>query len=274
MTAVTATNMGMGMSTKHTFRVAMLGLSETEQRVLKSIARISVSRASNYEFVDLDSACQNDVVLIDGDSPQAVQSWRNAPRNEPAVFVSSTEIEGQKCLRRPIMGARLLALLDEVTSKQRLPTSESSLPRTPTAAFASPQSVTKSLALVVDDSPTVRKHIEQGLAPFGLNVDFAETGEEALDRLAASSYDIVFLDVVLPGIDGYAVCKAIKKDRRMKSTPVIMLTGKSSTFDRIKGSLAGCDTYLTKPVEYELFQNVVKKYIGASLGVMPSMAKA
>lgn len=274
MTAVTATNMGMSMSTKQTFRVAMLGLPETEQRVLKSIARISAGRASNYEFVDLDSASPSDVVLVDGDSPQALQCWRDTPHNEPAVFVSSTEFEGQKCLRRPIMGARLLALLDEITSKQSRPTVGASLPRPPAMAVPASQTVAKSLALVVDDSPTVRKHIEQGLAPFGLNVHFAETGEEALDRLATSSYDIVFLDVVLPGIDGYAVCKAIKKDRGMKSTPVIMLTGKSSTFDRIKGSLAGCDTYLTKPVEYELFQNVVKKYIGASLGVMPAMAKA
>ncbi|MCX7156599.1 MAG: response regulator [Rhodocyclales bacterium] len=261
------------MSTKRTFRVAMLGLTETEQRVLKSIARISSSRASNYEFVDHTSASHNDVVIVDGDSPQALQSWRSTPHQEPAVFVGSTELEGEKCLKRPIMGARLLVLLDEITSKQPRPAAETSLPRAPEIP-ADGRGAVKSLALVVDDSPTVRKHIEQGLAPFGLKVHFAETGEEALDRLASASYDIVFLDVVLPGIDGYAVCKAIKKDREMKATPVIMLTGKSSTFDRIKGSLAGCDTYLTKPVEYELFQNVVKKYIGASLGVMPALTNA
>lgn len=269
-----AMNMGKIMSTKHTFRVAMLGLPETEQRVLKSIARISAGRASNYEFVDIDATSKNDVVLVDGDSPQALQSWRSSTHHEPAVFVGSIELEGQKCLKRPIMGARLLALLDEITSKQLLPAQDSIFPHRPESPAATRQAATKSLALVVDDSPTVRKHIEQGLAPFGLNVHFAETGEEALDRLAASRYDIVFLDVMLPGIDGYAVCKTIKKDRGMKGTPVIMLTGKSSTFDRIKGSLAGCDTYLTKPVEYELFQSVVKKYIGASIGVMPSIANA
>lgn len=169
------------------------------------------------------------------------------------------------------MGARLLALLDEITSKQLHDVPDSATSHTPLTSVAQPppaKSNDSGLALVVDDSPTVRKHIELGLAPFGLKVHFAETGEEALDQLAVTSFDIVFLDVVLPGIDGYAVCKAIKKDKRMKETPVIMLTGKSSTFDRIKGSLAGCDTYLTKPVEYQVFQDVVKKYIGASIGIM------
>ncbi|NJD33464.1 MAG: response regulator [Betaproteobacteria bacterium] len=169
------------------------------------------------------------------------------------------------------MGARLLALLDEITVSRQHEVAEPATSHPPLATVAAPPPLVSNdtgLALVVDDSPTVRKHIELGLAPFGLKVHFAETGEEALSQLSVTRFDIVFLDVVLPGIDGYTVCKSIKKDRRMKATPEIMLTGKSSTFDRIKGSLAGCDTYLTKPVEYQVFQDVVKKYIGASIGIM------
>lgn len=242
----------MSVHADRPFRVAMLGLTAIERRVLQSIARISAGRSRSYEFVEFYSSTEFDVVFVDADSPQALQGWRSSVRREPAVMIVSLAIAGQKCLTRPLMGARLLTLLDEIT------------------ANLDAEASAKCLALVVDDSPTVRKHIEQGLAPFGLDVHFAETGEEALERMAALTYNIVFLDVVLPGIDGYAVCKAIKKDKGMKETPVIMLTGKSSTFDRIKGSLAGCDTYLTKPVEYELFQNVVRKYVGASLGVMPA----
>jgi twitching motility two-component system response regulator PilG len=73
-------------------------------------------------------------------------------------------------------------------------------------------------------------------------------------------YDIIFLDVILPGADGYQVCKHIKKNPLLKQTPVVMLTSKASPFDRVRGSLAGCDTYLTKPVDYQEFKQVLEKY--------------
>lgn len=251
----------------------MVGLPEVEQRVLKSVGRISSVRTNCYEFDDLGKTPDGDIVVVDGDSPQAMQSWRDAALSVPVLFFGSGNDAGQTWLKRPIMGMRLLALLDEImgSSAPAAPKPETGgSGATVAAAMSNIPSPPphRSLALVVDDSPTVRKGIELGLAPFGLSLHFAETGEEALERLATTTYDIVFLDVVLPGIDGYAVCKVIKKDKGMKKTPVIMLTGKSSTFDRIKGSLAGCDTYLTKPVEFKVFQDVVKKYLGDTIGVM------
>jgi twitching motility two-component system response regulator PilG len=117
-------------------------------------------------------------------------------------------------------------------------------------------------ALVVDDSPTIRKQIEIELEHLGIAADLAESGEQAIGFLNQSqSYDLIFLDVVLPGVDGYNLCKTIKRDRQRKRTPVIMLTGKGSPFDRVRGKLAGCNTYLTKPVGRERFQTVVKKYL-------------
>lgn len=269
MTTGAMINTGMRMTANRTYRVAMLGLPEAEQRILKSVARISAGRSRSYEFVDLEAERQSDIVVVDGDSPLALQSWRSSSHAEPAVFFVSKEIEGQTCLKRPIMGARLLAMLDDVVAKVANMTSGQpgggrSLVQDAARAVGAPS----RLALVVDDSPTVRKHIEMGLAPFGLRVNVAETGEQALELLANNTYDIVFLDVVLPGIDGYAVCKSIKKDKGTKMTPVIMLTGKSSTFDRIKGSLAGCDTYLTKPVDYQVFRDTVTKYLKSSAGVV------
>lgn len=243
------------MKKSETYRVGMLGLPEVEQRVLKSIGRISSNRACAYEFQEVPSGTQGeprDILLVDGDSQQVVRSWETAHSNEPTVFITSTEVEGQTFLKRPLLGARLLNLLDEFVGKLRV-----APPIDETAGVAEGSRV----ALVVDDSPTVRKHIELGLASLGLTVHVAETGEEALDLLAINPYDIVFLDVVLPGVDGYEVCKIIKKGKNTKHIPVIMLTGKSSTFDRIKGSLAGCDTYLTKPVEYNVFRSTVSKYL-------------
>ena len=79
--------------------------------------------------------------------------------------------------------------------------------------------------------------------------------------LAQNSYDIIFLDVVLPGTDGYQVCKDIRKNPGTRQTPVIMLTSKSSPFDRVRGSLVGCSAYLTKPVDYNAFRAAVSKYL-------------
>ena len=114
---------------------------------------------------------------------------------------------------------------------------------------------------MVDDSSPVRKQIELELNYFGIKVDTAATGEQAIDFINNKSYNLIFLDVVLPGIDGYQLCKSLKRGKTKKKTPVIMLTSKSSPFDRVKGALAGCDSYLTKPVKQETFQKVVKKYL-------------
>jgi twitching motility two-component system response regulator PilG len=119
-------------------------------------------------------------------------------------------------------------------------------------------------ALVVDDSSTIRKQIEMELKLFGVQVDAVESGERAFELLAHKNYDLILLDVMLPGVDGYQICKTIKKDKAKKETPVVMLTSKSSPFDRIKGALAGCDTYLTKPVKQSSFEKVIKKYLKSS----------
>ena len=119
-------------------------------------------------------------------------------------------------------------------------------------------------ALVVDDSPTVRTKIDLALRFHNVATDCVETGEQALEMLGKKDYDLVFLDIILPGADGYEVCRAIKHRHGTKRLPVIMLTSKSSPFDRIRGSLAGCSTYLIKPVENVTFHEVVEKYLAAA----------
>ncbi len=114
-------------------------------------------------------------------------------------------------------------------------------------------------ALVVDDSLPVRKQVAMALERSGISADFAESGEAALDLIAKNDYEIIFLDVIMPGVDGYEVCKSIKRDKHKKNIPVVMLTGKSSPFDRVKGKLSGCDTYLTKPVSIREFNSTLNK---------------
>ena len=113
-------------------------------------------------------------------------------------------------------------------------------------------------ALVVDDSPTVRMQLVKTIERMGMDCDAAEGGEAALAHLANQSYQIIFVDVVMPDMDGYKLTREIKRNKAHKGTPVIILTSKSSPFDRARGALAGCDTYLTKPVELKrLFEATV-----------------
>ena len=99
------------------------------------------------------------------------------------------------------------------------------------------------------------------LADFRFNVDYAESGEQAIGFTGQKHYACVFLDVVMPGIDGYQVCKLIKSNRGSQKTTVIMLTSKDSPFDKIRGSMSGCDAYLTKPVDEEKLLETIAKFL-------------
>ena len=114
-------------------------------------------------------------------------------------------------------------------------------------------------ALVVDDSAAIRKQLELELKASHIYPDFAETGEEALEKIQANQYDLIFLDIILPGLDGYEVCKTMRTKPHLKKTPIIMLSGKTSPLDEVKGVLAGASTYLTKPVKHEQFQQTLQR---------------
>ena len=115
--------------------------------------------------------------------------------------------------------------------------------------------------LVVDDNLTVREFMRTKLEPFNFNVDYAESGEQAVGLTGQRRYACVFLDVVMPGIDGYQVCKLIKSKKAQGKTHVVMLTSKGSPFDKIRGAMAGCDAYLTKPVDEEKLLETVVRFL-------------
>ena len=123
----------------------------------------------------------------------------------------------------------------------------------------SDESVLTPRALVVDDSPSVRKQLELELELFDVDVDYAATAKEAMDYLGKGNYDVAFLDVVLPDKDGFSICRHIKETK--EGTSVIMLTGKAKQADKVKGALAGCDAYMVKPVGRLMFQTTVRNYL-------------
>ena len=103
--------------------------------------------------------------------------------------------------------------------------------------------------MIVDDSPTIRKILGLTLERAGYAVIAEPDGEAALNKLTQVIPGIVLLDIAMPNLDGYEVCKRIKQDARTANVPVIMLSGKDAFFDKVKGHLAGATEYLTKPFE-------------------------
>lgn len=104
-------------------------------------------------------------------------------------------------------------------------------------------------ALIVDDSEVVRKALGMLLAKRNIDVTTASDGQQALNMIDEKRhFDVVFLDIVMPEVDGYKVCKALKKAPHMNDATVVMLTSRTSKFDRVRASLVGSDYYLTKPV--------------------------
>ncbi len=101
--------------------------------------------------------------------------------------------------------------------------------------------------LVVDDSATIRRSAESMLAAEGHEVITAENGFDALSKVARHNPDLIFVDIMMPRLDGYQTCAIIKNNAQYRATPVIMLTSKDGLFDQARGRVVGSDLYLTKP---------------------------
>jgi len=101
--------------------------------------------------------------------------------------------------------------------------------------------------LVVDDSKTIRRTAETLLSKEGCQVFTAIDGFDALSKIADHQPDLIFVDIMMPRLDGYETCSLIKHNKIFKQTPVIMLSSKDGLFDRARGRIVGSEQYLTKP---------------------------
>src|SRR5215510_7459467 len=118
--------------------------------------------------------------------------------------------------------------------------------------------------LVIDDSNTIRKSAEMFLRQAGYEVFLAEDGFDALAKISDHEPQVIFVDIMMPRLDGYQTCALIKQTPTLRSTPVIMLSSKDGIFDRARGRLAGSDRYLTKPFTKEGLVAAVEEYIKPS----------
>ena len=276
-----------------TFVVDTYGVDGKDKFVLERIFKITEGRTRSYVIQDGSDDQTSDIAMVNVSKKEAIREWgtthldSNGNAQCPTLLVGATKPKNTRYRYTPLpfFATRVLKTLDEITVEELNYTPELRIDDNgnsdliendalKTATNLSKEEVesiierggvesepSKQKILVVDDSLPVRKALDMKLTLMHYKVEMASNGQQAIEMLDENFYDAVFLDVVMPGVDGYEVCKRIKKNKDKKHIPVIMLTSKSSPFDRVKGKLAGCDTYLTKPVEHEQFQKVVAGFL-------------
>ncbi len=123
-----------------------------------------------------------------------------------------------------------------------------------------PDQLSTVKVMVIDDSNTIRRSAEIFLKASGCQVILAEDGFDALAKISNEHPDLIFVDIMMPRLDGYQTCSLIKRNARYKTTPVIMLSSKDGLFDRARGRMVGSDQYLTKPFTQDTLLEAVQVY--------------
>ena len=114
--------------------------------------------------------------------------------------------------------------------------------------------------MVVDDSETIRRTAETLLKREGYQVVTAEDGFQALSKIVDNNPDIIFLDIMMPRLDGYQTCSVIKYNQKFMSTPVVMLSSKDGIFDKARGKLVGSEHFMTKPFTREELLEAISEH--------------
>ncbi len=269
------------------FSVGIVGASESEVESIGRIFAVTKFRTRCYEpkrieISEFKRQHNIDFILMCSNNPRVISAWNNSSfslthNRQPIIFLARQENQkfGKYQLTSPVNPSRFIKLLDHYTISELnyLPEFEIGsddekiedvtlsglkILRSSSHNLKKPEACAN--ALVVDDSLAVRRQMQIEFQLRGDNLDVVENAEAALEAIQKKKYDVIFLDVVMPGMDGYSACKKIKKSTLNMHTPVILLTSRSSSFDKIKGALAGCDAYLIKPIDHNEFASVYEKF--------------
>jgi twitching motility two-component system response regulator PilG len=237
--------------------ISHIGLSAKDQLLIKNLSRLSNTVMGQFLLLQDALSPEGDVLMIDADSENAQQLFLQMQRFKKfhsILCIRNTEdkapdwLPNANVLTRPLVLRRVTQMFEQLLENNQIETASSS----------------GHAILVVDDALPVRTFMKQRLHDLlGKNVavDLASGGEEALALVAKNKYELIFLDVVMPDMDGYHVCREIKSHHRM---PVVMLTSKSSTLNKVKAKMSGCNGYITKPPSDEdLNKELVRHLPGA-----------
>ena len=280
------------MSDNRIFALGIIGFPDNERTLLRSMCLLTTERERGYLIVERKTDPSGEIILVNGDDPDAIAYLNSAndpkyPRDAPRLYIGGNQVEtsSHKSISRPITTTHLFEALDKITVNvldfnvsSLKPNGEHNTARTPSKSEPPSEAARsnsrigpahKYRALVVDNSRPARELLKIKLNIVGLEVFPAVTGEQALELLNHYNFDIIFLDITLPSIDGYEVCKRIKSIKGYKTIPICILSEKSSTVDKIKGKMSGCDEYLTKPVQSHDFFEVVNKLLKDKIELKP-----
>ena len=189
------------------------------------------------------------------------------------IFVSDSPGAGvtgsyQYVITRDELNSTLLNMLDRV-SQEKLRIDGGQKPPSAGKSAVAGLSINPSVSesnehygriLIVDDSPSVRTQLNLYLSDRKFECYTAQDSEEAVRAVKQVRFDLIFMDVIMPGVDGYQACKVIKSMASTKQVPIVLLTSKNSPIDRIHGIMSGCDKYLTKPVRSSELEELLNSY--------------
>ncbi len=244
--------------------VCMVGISIDDASKLRKIFQLSSTRKRRYIENEANSE-KVAQIIISGDPEIRVKDHQVL-----VVYGKNSSTNSSFYLQPPLMSLRVLRMLDGIELKKP---EKLSVINTPSklervralGRIAANETETQDKknssyrVLIVDDSLLIHKalEIELNKASFKTQNDYTESGEDCLKLISVNQYDMIFLDIMMPGIDGFKTCTEIRKVASYKKVPVIMLSAKTSPVDEVKGVMAGCTSYLTKPINHEDFKRLL-----------------
>jgi two-component system cell cycle response regulator len=246
-----------------TITVGLMGFSPSEQIRLKQLFMLSQDYERFYQLTELTGSDPVEILLVkQGDEfvPQQQQSYLARYTDTPIQVVRVgrkpiTDLPAFPFIQGVLVPSRVFAVLDTLPVKVA--------PLDLNTGMTEPAAEEALQVLVVDDSSMMQKtiHLELQKASVPLVVDFAESGEIALEKVQQKQYDIIFLDTMMPGVDGFETCAQIRQREGFSKTPIILLTDKTSAFDEVKGLMAGCTTCLSKPFTHDDLHKMVERIV-------------
>jgi CheY-like chemotaxis protein len=245
--------------------LCFFGLSTKDLAVFDRVIAFVAKKGGKFHKCPASLAA----IFIVNDTPDTIKQAQQQQKNQIIISVSDRNDNsiGDYNIKRPLLITRVMRAMEQGSAQWLKSNANETTQAIKSTDFDSSENKTTTAtkekgdfhALVVDDSAAIRKQLELELRETAITADYAVCGKEALEMLDKHSYDLIFLDIIMPDINGYEVCKELRKKQNYKRTPVIMLSGKTGPLDEVEGILAGATTYLLKPVKHDLFQKTLTR---------------
>jgi twitching motility two-component system response regulator PilG len=246
-----------------TFRVGVFGLGQKFQRIAEIILRHA--RHNRYRYVlALGPAAPNefDIAMVDMTARGGPEVARTLRAARPVVRVGRRcdAARGQDDLLQSGFTMELLKTLNRVVEETLLGRERAD--DGAQAGMVVEGGVSRrARVLIVDDSPTVRRQLAMALQRMGVESDGAASAAQARAALAERRYDLAFVDVMMPDLDGFRFTRELKRHATLRAMPVVILTSRSSPLDLARGALAGCNSYLVKPVTLQSLRETLARHV-------------